>query len=103
PRSRVSRHRCLRYRGSGGLLLVTLEKFTTQGPIGFGTAAASVVFENAFAETGCFAQPNRARYHRFVNAFTKMSSHFSHHLTAQLGASIEHRHHDAADRELIVS
>jgi hypothetical protein len=78
------------------------EKLSTQSAIGFGTTAARIIFENAFAEAGCFAQANGARNHGFVHSIAEMFANFSNHLGAQLGSAVEHRHHNAADFELII-
>jgi len=78
------------------------DEFTRESAISAGAGAARVVLENRFPEAGRFAQPDRARNDRIVNAPAKMLSHFVDHLPAQIGPAVEHGHDNAPDLDLIV-
>src|SRR5207237_4669717 len=78
------------------------DEFTRESAISAGAGAARVVLENRFPEAGRFAQPDRARNDRIVNATAKMLSHFVDHLPAQIGPAVEHGNDDPTDLVVIV-
>src|SRR6266404_9969292 len=79
-----------------------LEKFLGESAVSSCSHSVWIIFQHRFPETGGFAQSNGARDYGVIHALPKMLAHIRYHLSAQIGAAIEHRHHDAADLELIV-
>src|ERR1700726_327484 len=81
---------------------MSLEKFLRESAVSNCSHSVWIIFQNRFSKTGGFAQSHSARDDCPVYTLPKMLTHIRHHLSAQIGATVEHRHHDAADLELIV-
>src|SRR5205085_12591450 len=93
---------CFLCLASNGCRSMSPDEFTRESAISAGAGAARVVLENRFPEAGRFAQPDRARNDRIVNATTKMLSLFVNHLSAQIGPAVEHGHDNPTDLDVIV-
>src|SRR5437879_12541346 len=93
---------CFLCLASNGCRSMSPDKFTRESAISAGAGAARVVLEDRFPEAGRFAQPDRARSDRIVNAPAKMLSHFVDHLPTQIGLAVKHGHDYASDLDLVV-
>jgi hypothetical protein len=78
------------------------DEFICERAIRFRAAAVRIVLEDRFREARRFAQAHRARDHRLIHALAEMLPHFGHDLSAEIGARIEHRHHNPRDLHAIV-
>lgn len=67
--------------------------------VGGSTGAVGIIVDDWFSKARCFSQSRRPRNDGFKHRVTKVLPHFTHHLIRKLGASIEHRHHDAEQHQ----
>src|SRR4051794_12960601 len=82
---------------------MTFEKFAGKIAVGQRAGPAGIIFENGFAEAGCFTQPNGSGNDSPINAFAEMFTNVGHDLAAQIRATIEHGHENSADLYPVVS
>src|ERR1700730_5750316 len=81
---------------------VALDKLTGERSISLGSSSAWSVFQDRFAKAWRFAQAHAARDHSLINALAKMLAHLRHNLPAKICSSVEHRHDNTVNFEMLV-
>jgi len=78
------------------------DKLAREGAIRSGGRSIGIIFQDRFAKTGGLAQTYAARDDRLVNTLGKMLAHVRHHLCAEVGSTVEHRHNDTTNLKPVV-
>jgi len=81
---------------------VAPDELAGESSISLGSSSAWSVFQDRFAKAWRFAQAHAARDHSLINALAKMLAHLRHDLLAKICSSVEHRHDNTANFEMLV-
>src|SRR5260370_40715139 len=92
----------MRWLVRSGWRSVALDELASESSISLGSSSTWSGFQNRFPKARRLAQAHAARDHGLINTVSKMLAHLRHNLLAKICSSVEHRHDDTANFEMLV-